>query len=110
MSQCWIYQLPDTKRQNDGLYTLLPIPHAPWKGISADFVVGLPKTSRSLDSILVVVNRFTTMDHFINCSKTDDASHVARSVIREVARLHGLPTFIAFNRNVKFMSYFWKTL
>jgi len=102
VSQCRTCQLDKTKRHNIGLYTPLPIPHALWKDISMDFVLGLFRTSRGLDSILVVA-------HFIPWSKTDDASHIAKLVFREVIRLHGLPTFTVFDRDAKFMSYFWKT-
>jgi len=42
----------------------------------------MSKTSRGLDFMLVVVERFSRMAHFISCSKTDDAWHVTKSFER----------------------------
>jgi len=55
-----------------------------------DFMLSLPKTSHAHDYILVVVNKFSTMAHFIAYSKSDDASNVAKLFFRESVRLHGL--------------------
>ena len=110
VGQCRTCQLTKHRKQNIGLYTSLPVPDRSWQDVSMDFVLGLPCTFRKNDSILVVVDRFSKMAHFLPCSKTSDAFKIAKLYFDEIVKLYGLPKTILFDRDVHFMSYFWKTL
>lgn len=58
----------------------------------------------------MVVGRFSKMARFILCAKTSYASKVAKLYLNEIVKLYGLPKIIVSDRDVRFMSYFWKTL
>lgn len=93
----------------DGLLHPLNIPEQRWSDISLDFVTGLP-LSNGYDTILVVIDRLTKRGHFIPTVKTIDAAGTAQLFMKEVVRLHGVPATIVSDRDVRFVSTFWKKL
>ena len=110
VGQCRTCQLAKHRKQNTGLYTPLLVPDRLWQDVSMDFILGFPRTFRKHNSILVVVDCFSKMAHFLPCSKTSNASKIAKLYFNEIVKLYGLPKTIMSDRDVRFMSYFWKTL
>ena len=75
-----------------------------------DFVVGLSRTPRGLDSIWVIVDRLTKFAHFIPINIIFSLEKLTSLYISEILRLHGVPSSIVSNRDPRFTSRFWESL
>ncbi|MBW0511986.1 hypothetical protein O181_051701 [Austropuccinia psidii MF-1] len=80
-----------------GLLKPLQIPSVPWNSLSMDFITQLP-LSRSFDSILVVLDRFSKMAIFIPTYSEITALDLAQIPISHVFSKHGLPRNIVSDR------------
>ena len=77
------------------------IPEKAWTHISADFITKLP-LAQGYDSVLVVVDWFTKMAHFVPTTEKTTAEGLARLFRDSVWWLHGLPESIISDRGPQF--------
>ena len=92
-----------------GLLQPLEVPYAAWSSISTDLFTQLPE-SQGKTQIMVVVDRFTKMAHFIGLDENTPAKDVGDTFLREVWKLHRLPTEIISDMDAKFSGEFWESL
>ena len=86
LRQCAICQQQKASYQTPaGLLQPLPVSTSVWENITMDFVEGLPK-SDGLDTVLVVVDRFTKYTHFLGLKHPFSASTVAALFLKEIVR------------------------
>lgn len=75
-----------------------------------DFIVGLPRSSKGMDSIWVIVDRLSKSAHFLPVKPIYNVDKLAIIYIDEIVRLHGVPVSIVSDRDSKFTSRFWQSL
>jgi hypothetical protein len=106
--RCLTCQKVKTKHKHPGgLLQPLPIPQWKWEGITMDFVISLPKTTRQKNTIWVIIDKLTKSAHFISISEKDDLEQLSKIYMEEIVRLHGVPASIVSNRDPRFTSKFW---
>ena len=111
VSKCLMCQRVKAEQKKPaGLLLPLDVPEWKWDSVSMDFIDGLPRSKRGNTSIWVVVDRLTKSAHFIPVKSKRTASYLASLYIREVVRLHGVPSSIVSDRDPLFTSEFWRSL
>ncbi|MBW0538465.1 hypothetical protein O181_078180 [Austropuccinia psidii MF-1] len=92
-----------------GLLKPFSIPSGPLNSLSMDSITQSP-LSNKVDSILVVVDRFSKMSIFTPTYGTITSLDLAQIFIRDVFSKHGLPVSIVSDRGSLFVSSFWTQL
>ena len=75
-----------------------------------DFIIGLPKCKKKIDSIFVVVEKLSKVAHFILVKSTYKEVHNSNIFLKEIFRLHGIPKGIISDRDMKFTKRIWRSL
>jgi len=108
---CLICQKSKYEHQKPvGLLTPLDVPEWKWDSISMDFVTSFPNTPKGHYAIWIIVDRLMKSAHFIPINISFPVSQLAEIYIREIVKLHGVPSSIASDRDQRFTSRFWKSL
>ena len=92
-----------------GILQPLEVPYAAWTSISVDFITQLPE-SQGKTQIMVVLDRFTKMAHFISLEMNATSKDIADTFLKEVWKLHGLASEMISDMDAKFSGEFWESL
>ncbi|GJP41291.1 hypothetical protein CLOM_g949, partial [Closterium sp. NIES-68] len=103
-------RMKSSKQKKAGLLQPLPVPEQPWQVVSLDFITGLPPVTSGHDAILVVIDKFSKMGHFIPTRTTARTEETAQLFVRYIISQHGIPTTLISDRDPKFTSKFWKEI
>jgi len=111
IASCLVCQKAKIEHQRPGgMLEPLDIPQWKWDSISMDFVTHLPRSVRGHDSIWEIVDRLTKCAHFLPINQNMSLDKLAELYVREIVRLHGVPTSIISYRDLRFTSRFWQSL
>jgi hypothetical protein len=68
----------------------LPIPKWKWEVVTMNFITKLPRTVKQHDTIVIVVDQLTKVEHYIPM-KLKKAANIAKIYMKQIATLHGVP-------------------
>jgi len=75
-----------------------------------DFVTHLPRTFRGHDTIWVIVDRLTKSVHFLAMNLRMSMAKLAQLYVKEIVRLHGVPSGIVSDKDPQFTSRIYANL
>jgi hypothetical protein len=92
--------------KSGGLFQPLNILDWKWEDINMDFIVGLHPTTRKVDSISVIVDRFTKSTHFIPMHTRFTTDKYAYICIAHILYLNGVPNTIVSDQQSQLVARF----
>lgn len=102
------------RHQPYGRLVPLEPPTEPHKHFSMDFVTDLPPSlsfhGKVVDSVLVIVDRFSKLVRYIPCTKTIAARELAELIYVEIISKTGVPDSFVTDRGSVFTSKYWSDL
>jgi len=112
---CDVCQRTKVRRHKPyGEMQALPAPTKAWRDFSMDFVTDLPPSKtwggKVVNSVLVIVDRFTKRVLYLPTTKNVDAPGLADLIYREVVLYSGVPDSFVTDRGSVFTSGYWSTL
>ncbi|GJP45521.1 hypothetical protein CLOM_g4910 [Closterium sp. NIES-68] len=99
-------RMKSSKQKKTGRLQPLPVPEQPWQVVSMEFITGLLPTTSGHDAILVVIENFSKMGHFIPTHRTACTEETAQLFVRYIISQHGTPTTFISDQDPKFTSKF----
>jgi hypothetical protein len=99
-----------SNQQPMGLLQPLPVPERRWEQVSMDLITQLPRTRAGHDAIVVFVDKLSKMVHYAPTTTNVTAPQLALVFFQTVVRHHGVPSSIVSDRDVRFISVFWRAL
>ena len=90
-----------------GLLVPLEIPTRKWDQVVIDFVTNLPD-DEGQNAVMTMVDKATKMVYFLPCTNTITAKETAQLFWKNVGSIHGIPSVIISDRDVRFTGRFWQ--
>jgi len=97
------------QRAQYGLPQPLEVPYTTWTSISTDLIILLSQ-SQGKTQIMVVVDWFTKIAHFITLEGNAIGEDIVGTVLPEVWKPHRLPTDIISHMEAKLSGEYWQSL
>jgi hypothetical protein len=95
------------------LLNFLSISNRSWTDIIMNFVIELSKIKDDFNAILMIINRFIKMHHYVLCTVDEDKTFAEKKIkllINHVWKLHELSSTIMSDRESQFISLVWKNV